>query len=105
MAEELAELRQAMDAGDAGAVNEELGDVLFAVVNVARHLQVDPESSLRSATAKFATRLGALEALATAQGVELTDLDLAGLDRLWDQVKAGATAVHPGRGAGAGPTG
>jgi tetrapyrrole methylase family protein/MazG family protein len=100
IAEETAELEAAMVAAGsvaapsgadaAEAVEEELGDLLFAVVNVARHLDIDPEAALRSATAKFRDRFMALERLAAGRGVELHSLDLAGLDALWDEVKAAA---------------
>jgi tetrapyrrole methylase family protein / MazG family protein len=72
----------------AAAVREELGDLLFAVVNVARHLQVDPETALREATAKFRRRFEAVEALAAERGLELSMLDLAALDVLWVDVKS-----------------
>jgi tetrapyrrole methylase family protein/MazG family protein len=78
--EELGELREAIDAS-ADSVNEELGDVLFSVVNVARHLGLDPESALREAAAKFRDRFRAMETLAEARGVAIDD-------RLWDEVKA-----------------
>lgn len=83
--EELAELRAAATPEDQA---EELGDLLFAVVNLARHLGIDSEDALRRATAKFRRRFEAVEALAAARGVELSTLDLAGLDALWDDVKA-----------------
>ena len=100
ISEELAELSVAIAAAQpnpgssarsevsAGAVREELGDLLFAVVNVARHLEVDPETALREATAKFRRRFGAVEALAAERGLELSMLDLAALDVLWVDVKA-----------------
>jgi uncharacterized protein YabN with tetrapyrrole methylase and pyrophosphatase domain len=101
IAEELAELEAAMAVSaaevvapavggpvTAEAVQEELGDLLFAVVNVARHLDIDPEAALRSATAKFRDRFMAVERLAASRGTELRSLDLAGLDALWDEVKA-----------------
>jgi tetrapyrrole methylase family protein/MazG family protein len=80
--EELDELRAAIDEGplDGPAVNDELGDVLFSVVNVARHLGVDPEASLRAAAAKFRTRFVAMEARAAATGAPIDD-------DLWDEVK------------------
>jgi tetrapyrrole methylase family protein / MazG family protein len=106
ISEELAELSGAIAAAQASAgssaapgssagpgssgdaVREELGDLLFAVVNVARHLNVDPETALREATAKFRRRFGAVEALAVERGLDLSALDLAALDVLWVDVKA-----------------
>ncbi|HZQ26886.1 MAG TPA: MazG nucleotide pyrophosphohydrolase domain-containing protein, partial [Acidimicrobiales bacterium] len=67
---------------------EELGDLLFAVVNVARHLGHDPETALRGATAKFRDRFMGVERLAGERGVDLPAADLATLDALWDEVKA-----------------
>src|SRR5205807_6817406 len=81
VAEELAELQADPSA-------DELGDLLFAVVNVARHLDVDPESALRGATAKFRDRFAAVERLAAGRGLDVATLDLAALDALWDEVKA-----------------
>lgn len=80
--EELHELQEAVEqgAGADPAVNDELGDVLFSVVNVARHLGVDPESALRDSAAKFRTRFMAMEALAQARGVDIDDT-------LWEEVK------------------
>ena len=81
--EELDELRGALDQGSADdpAVNEELGDVLFSVVNIARHLGIDPESSLRAAAVKFRTRFLAMEGLAETRQVPISD-------DLWDEVKS-----------------
>ena len=89
IAEEAAELQEAMERGSAqGAeVTEELGDLLFAVVNVARHLEIDPEAALRGATAKFRARFEGVEALAVGRSLDLRKLDLAALDALWDEVK------------------
>jgi uncharacterized protein YabN with tetrapyrrole methylase and pyrophosphatase domain len=64
-----------------------LGDLLFACVNVARHLGIDPEAALRGATAKFRDRFVEVESLAAARGVDLVAADLATLDALWDEVK------------------
>jgi tetrapyrrole methylase family protein/MazG family protein len=94
IAEETAELQAAM-AGAGSEVLEELGDLLFAVVNVARHLDVDPESALRAATAKFRDRFEAVEQLAASRGLDLHDLDLRALDALWDEVKAAQTHTRP----------
>ena len=87
VAEEAAELVAV--AGDPERALDELGDLLFAVVNVARHLDLDPETALRGATAKFRARFEAVEALAAARGETLDALDLAALDALWDEVKRG----------------
>jgi tetrapyrrole methylase family protein/MazG family protein len=89
LAEEIGELESAVAGGRPAAVEEELGDVLFAVVNVARHLGIDPEAALRSAAAKFRERFTALEQLAEVRGLSLRALDLEGLDDLWEEVKAG----------------
>jgi ATP diphosphatase len=80
VAEELVEVDQAEDPARAA----EIGDLLFAVVNWARHLGIDPEAALRDACDKFERRFAAMEALA---GGEFPALDLAAKDRLWDQVK------------------
>jgi tetrapyrrole methylase family protein / MazG family protein len=102
--EELSELSEAVAADrpalsdgvmgprDEGAVRDELGDLLFAVVNVARHLKVDPEAALRWATAKFRRRFMAVEALAAERGSDLSQLDVAQLDLLWEEVKASEPA-------------
>ena len=76
-----------MPGQPAHAVVEELGDLLFAVVNVARHLEVDPEAALRAATGKFRARFEGVEALAAARGLDLRTLGLAALDGLWNEVK------------------
>jgi tetrapyrrole methylase family protein/MazG family protein len=81
--EELAELRRAAPGEQAG----ELGDLLFACVNVARHLGVDPEEALRAATAKFRARFAAVEELAGARGLPLPGTPLVVLDQLWEEVK------------------
>jgi tetrapyrrole methylase family protein/MazG family protein len=79
--EELAELQ-------ADRSEEELGDLLFAVVNVARHLGHDPETALRGATAKFRDRFMGVERLASERAIDLAAADLPALDALWDEVKA-----------------
>jgi tetrapyrrole methylase family protein/MazG family protein len=87
--EELDEVRGALDAGDDDTIGGELGDLLFAVVNTARHAGVDAELALRRAAAKFRRRLEAVEALARERGVELVGAGIATLDELWETVKAG----------------
>ena len=85
IAEEAGEL--AAVTGDPKRSYDELGDLLFAVVNVARHLDIDPEAALRAATAKFRTRFEGVEALAAERGLAIDALDLTDLDALWDEVK------------------
>jgi MazG family protein len=96
--EELAELEQAVATGVAHAgsettahqaeIEEEFGDLLFVVANVARHLKIDPEGALRSANQKFIRRFGRIEALLAAEGRAPAQSNLAEMDRLWDQAKA-----------------
>lgn len=87
---------EAMTTGVGGAhVFDELGDLLFAVVNAARHLGVDAELALRSAAGKFRTRFGGVEALAAERGIDIGEADLAALDVLWDDVKAAERAPRP----------
>jgi len=100
--EELAELRAAIAAQRAEAaaasnpdapgpaydhMKEELGDLLFSVTNLARHLKADSESALAGTTAKFARRFRAVEAGAKAAGRELKTMTLAEMDALWDVAK------------------
>lgn len=90
IAEEVDELMVAHASGDTAATVDELGDLLFSVVNVARHLKVDPEVALRAAVTKFRARFEGVERLATERGIDLADSDLAVMDGLWDEVKAAA---------------
>jgi tetrapyrrole methylase family protein/MazG family protein len=85
--EEATEVAQAAVAGDPEATMVEVGDLLFAVVNVARHLDVDPESALRAAVAKFRQRVESVESLATQQGKKMKEMTLSELDALWEVVK------------------
>ena len=86
VAEELAEVAEAWD--DPIHVTEELGDLLFAVVNAARHIRVEPEIALRQASAKFRRRVEALLALATERSIDTRTCGLLVLDQLWDDVKS-----------------
>lgn len=87
--EELAEVQAAHTSGDPAALNAEIGDLLFTCVNLARHLEVDPEGALRAANARFEARVGyveaALEAMATAPAAVTPDAET--LDRLWIAAK------------------
>ncbi len=85
---ETAELREAMAAGNAAAIEEEFGDLLFSAVNVSRFLKVDAELALTAATDKFIARFSGVEALAKERGIDMTEASLETLDALWDEVKA-----------------
>ncbi len=89
VAEELAEVREAARTPGRldGAIFEEVGDLLFAAANLARKLEVDAESALRAANAKFERRFGAMESLAAERGLEFASLTLAEQERLWLEVK------------------
>jgi len=86
--EETAELERETASGKREAIEEELGDLLFAVVNLARKLGVEPSQALEKANDKFTKRFGAVEQLAAKRGIELGRAKLEELDRLWDEVKA-----------------
>ncbi len=86
--EELDELLAIHTGDDPAAIADELGDLLFAVVNVARHLRVEPEVALRVAADKFRRRFEDVERLADERGVDLRAADLEALDALWNDVKA-----------------
>jgi tetrapyrrole methylase family protein/MazG family protein len=86
VAEELEELREVR--GNRDLATAELGDLLFAAVNLARHLDVDPEIALSRANDTFAARFRVVERLAGEAGQRLRDLDLAELDQLWETSKS-----------------
>ncbi len=87
--EELTEIKSEMDAdGPPERIRDEIGDLLFAVVNLARHLDVDPEASLRHANAKFERRFRQVEARLTATGHNAAEVGLDALEAIWQQVKA-----------------
>ena len=83
--EELAEARR--DAAPRARLEEELGDILFVIVNLARHLQVDPEQALRKTNAKFRRRFGHVEQRLAAAGRTFDEASLAEMDALWDEAK------------------
>lgn len=87
VAEELDEVRVAIAGGDHDDIADELGDLLFSVVNAARHAGADAELALRRAAGKFRRRFAAVEALAAQRGVELSVAGVVALDALWDEVK------------------
>ncbi len=86
--EELAEVEAAIAAQEPDALEEEIGDLLFSVVNLARKLKIDAEVALHGATNKFIGRFRAVEALARSRSLVLEKLTLAEIDVLWDEIKA-----------------
>ena len=85
--EEIGELKGALEAGDREDLEEELGDLLFALVNLARHLHFEAEDLMRSATKKFIKRFERIEETARARGKSIEDISLKEMDGIWDEVK------------------
>lgn len=85
--EETRELLDIHETGDPVRIKEELGDILFAVVNVARFLRVDPEEALNFTSQKFIRRFGFVEESAGKMGLELQAMTLAEMDKLWEEAK------------------
>ncbi len=86
--EELSELREAWSTQNADQIEEELGDLLFTIVNLGRFLNISSEEALRQATAKFERRFAVIESELEAQEKSLDDASLEDMDRIWDRVKA-----------------
>lgn len=85
--EELSELREAVKSGDGASIREELGDLLFSVVNVSRFINTDSEEALTGATDKFIDRFSAVEKMAREKGIDMKTAPLLELDKLWNTVK------------------
>jgi MazG family protein len=92
VAEEIEELRQAVSRRDGNNIEEELGDLLFSMVNLSRKLGVDAETSLAGATRKFVRRFQAVEAEIVAGGGTIAQASAAEMNALWDKNKAGGAA-------------
>ena len=86
--EELGELDEAIASKDKAAMEHELGDVLFALTNLARHLGIAPEDAMRAANGRFTTRFHVVERGLEAQGVPFGEASLEQMNKLWDQAKA-----------------
>lgn len=96
--EELGELEAELAAGaPAARVGEELGDLLFAAANLARHLGHDPECALAGANAKFRRRFAAVEAALAGRGIAAADAGLELMDALWEEAKRTERADREGR--------
>jgi ATP diphosphatase len=94
MREEIDEVEAEIVAGDAKAAGEEVGDLLFALANLARHLNVDPEAALRGTNAKFERRFAHIEARLAVEGRKPDQASLAEMDALWDEAKANERAAE-----------
>jgi ATP diphosphatase len=86
--EEADEIEAALDRGDKAEMAAETGDLLFAVVNLARHVDADPDLALRGTNAKFERRFGYIEQALAAQGRTLQDATLEEMDALWNEAKS-----------------
>ncbi len=85
--EEIAEFRAAQETGSAGDMEDELGDLMFTIVNLARFAKVDPEQALRRTNAKFRQRFGYVEKRLAEQGETVTGSSIDRLEALWQQAK------------------
>jgi MazG family protein len=93
--EELEEIRTELTAGaDAARLREEIGDILFACVNLARHWRIDPEGALRGANRKFETRFRRIESWLAEAGRRPEQASLAEMDALWERAKAEEQSVE-----------
>lgn len=86
--EEIGELEDALSVGDRAGAEQELGDVLFSVVNYARFLEIDSESALREAIARFTSRFADMESAIELQGQAMTELGIDELEEFWQQAKS-----------------
>ena len=85
--EELREVKEAIQSRQPERMEEEIGDLLFAVVNLARKSKIDAETALQSATDKFVSRFSRLEDELNARGKKLGEVELAEMDAIWDEIK------------------
>ena len=86
--EELQELREAVAHQDADAMEAELGDFLFSVINASRKYKINPDNSLSRTNEKFIHRFSYIEAKAKEQGRSIKDMTLGEMDALWEEAKA-----------------
>lgn len=87
--EENEELRRAIRAGEKADIQEELGDLLFVIANLARHLEIDPEEALQAANRKFVARFRQVEARLEAEGLKTAPEHRRRMEELWEEVKKG----------------
>ncbi|ACS56106.1 nucleoside triphosphate pyrophosphohydrolase [Rhizobium leguminosarum] len=94
--EEIGELRVALREGDQAKVNDELGDLIFAVVNIGRHVKADPEQAVRGTNTKFRRRFSHIEQVLEAEGETLQDATLERMEEIWQAAKAIERAIVVG---------
>lgn len=85
--EELSEFREVLEQKDQGRIEDELGDIFFALVNISRFVGVNPEDALRKTISKFISRFRYIETVAAGAGLSLSEMSLAEMDRLWEEAK------------------
>lgn len=85
--EELRELKESIEKGEHDSIEEELGDILFSIVNLSRFLNIEPEIALMKTTAKFIKRFKQMELRIANDGNKIIDYDLRGLDEIWNSIK------------------
>ena len=93
--EELAELAEARRNASLDQLEDELGDILFVLVNLARFVKVDPEQALRRSNAKFRQRFGYIEQKLAEKGRRLQEADMAEMEALWQEAKGAMAADEP----------
>ncbi|MDO5757527.1 MAG: nucleoside triphosphate pyrophosphohydrolase [Rhodobacterales bacterium] len=95
MTEEAGELTEAAASADAGHMEEEFGDLLFVMANLARHMNIDPEAALRRTNAKFTSRFARVEVLLAEMGKTPAESTLAEMDTLWTRAKVEEESKKP----------
>lgn len=85
--EETRELQAAVTEDDLEAAGDEIGDLIFSAVNLARRLGIDPEAAVRRVNQRFAERFGSIEKAAARQGIAVADMPMAEKERIWEQAK------------------
>ena len=96
VAEETSEVMDAYHSGMQADIDDELGDLLFAVVNLSRFVHTEPEEALTHASDKFARRFAGVEKLANERGIDMKSSTIEELDKLWDEVKLAERSSHDG---------
>ena len=87
LAEEMVEVSEAMEAQDAAAIEEEIGDLLLTVTSLCRKLSIDPEVALNHATDKFISRFERIEKEVLLEGKDINLMKMSELDAIWDKIK------------------